>query len=76
MPIYIEMGILYFAVKDYVVSKLCLELALPLCQTETSEAIVQQNLGTIYNALGEYQLAVAQFESAEHIFSKSENLSF
>ena len=56
--VYNDIGLLYSGLNSYQNAAECFELALPLMQTSDNdnalEAVLQQNLGAVYNQLKEF----------------------
>lgn len=53
----------------------CFKLALPLLGKDLrSLAVVQQNLGAVYNCLGDYQMSLKHHESAAALYGQFVNL--
>ena len=66
--IYNELGLLYTQSTDYDHAQTCFEMALPLSRgpngDKRQEAVILQNLGAVYNSIGDYQRSLGFHESA------------
>ncbi len=66
--LYNELGLTYTQCHEFAKAATCFELALPLsrgvARDKKQEAVILQNLGAVYNSLGDYQRAIGFHESA------------
>ena len=63
--LYNELGLLYTQCGQYRDAEACFNLALaPVEKDKRTEAVVNQNLGAIYNCLGRFEEAIKTFELA------------
>ena len=73
--VYNELGLTYSQCHEFPRAATCFETALPLIRGPSGdrkqEAIILQNLGAVYNSLGDYQRALGFHESAAELHGKS-----
>ncbi|XP_070542083.1 uncharacterized protein [Ptychodera flava] len=66
--VYHDVGLGYVQLKDFNKAVQCFELALPLFRephkNQKKEAVILQNLGAVYNSLGDFQRAISFHEKA------------
>ncbi|ELT87183.1 hypothetical protein CAPTEDRAFT_221882 [Capitella teleta] len=78
--VYIELGLLYSQCRDYSKASTCFELALPLSRgphgNKGQQAVIEQNLGAVYNFLGDFKQAVNYHETASHLHAELGNRGF
>lgn len=76
--LYNELGLTYTQCHEFAKAATCFELALPSSRGPSAdrkqEAVIVQNLGAVYNSLGDYQRALQFHQKAaalhgENIFS-------
>lgn len=72
--VYNDIGLLYSGLKSYQNAAECFELALPLVRTNDNdtalEAVLQQNLGAVYNQLKEFNKSMECHRKAVSLHGK------
>ncbi|CAH1796544.1 unnamed protein product [Owenia fusiformis] len=75
--LYNDLGLTYTQCKQFAKAAQCFEEALPLARgtlgEKKREAVVLQNLGAVYNSLGDFQRALGFHESAAGIHAELKN---
>ena len=66
--LYNELGLTYTQCHEFAKAAMCFELALPSSRgpkaERKQEAVITQNLGAVYNSLGDYQRALQFHQKA------------
>ncbi len=72
--LYNELGLTYTQCHEFAKAAMCFELALPSSRgpeaERKQEAVILQNLGAVYNSLGDYQRAVQFHRKAAALHGK------